>query len=115
MDAKEMIATAVSDARDRLTGLSHRLHAYPEVAWAEERAAAWVAAELADAGFDVEANACGMPTAFIARAGSARCTSASAPNTTPCPAWGTPAGTTSSRPPRSAPGARSPPRPTTWG
>jgi amidohydrolase len=70
MDAKEMIATAVSDARDRLIGLSHRLHAYPEVAWAEERAAAWVAAELADAGFEVEANACGMPTAFIARAGS---------------------------------------------
>jgi amidohydrolase len=70
MDAKEMIATAVSDARDRLIGLSHRLHAYPEVAWAEERAAAWVGAELADAGFQVEANACGMPTAFIARAGS---------------------------------------------
>ena len=37
---------------------------------AEERAAAWVAAELAGAGFDVEANACGLPAAFIARAGS---------------------------------------------
>ena len=46
------------------------MHAHPEVAWAEERAAAWVAAELADAGFDVEANACGLPTAFIARAGN---------------------------------------------
>jgi amidohydrolase len=70
MDAKEMIAAAVSDARDRLTGLSHRLHAHPEIAWAEERAAAWVAAELADGGFDVETNACGLATAFIARAGS---------------------------------------------
>jgi amidohydrolase len=70
MDAKEMIAATVSDARERLTGLSHRLHAHPEVAWAEERAAAWVAAELAGAGFDVEASACGLPTAFIARTGS---------------------------------------------
>ena len=70
MDAKERIAAAVADARDQLIGLSHRLHAYPEVAWAEERAAAWVAADLAEAGFDVEASACGMPTAFIARAGS---------------------------------------------
>jgi amidohydrolase len=70
MDVKERIATAVSDARDQLIGLSHRLHAYPEVAWAEERAAGWVAAELAEAGFDVEASACGMPTALIGRAGS---------------------------------------------
>ena len=70
MDVKDTITEAVAGARERLTGLSHRLHAHPEVAWAEERAAAWVAAELAGAGFDVEANACGLPTAFIARAGT---------------------------------------------
>ena len=70
MDVKDTIAETIAGARERLTGLSHRLHAHPEVAWAEERAAAWVAAELADAGFDVEANACGLPTAFIARAGT---------------------------------------------
>jgi amidohydrolase len=70
MDVKDTIAGTVTGARERLTGLSHRLHAHPEIAWTEERAAAWVAAELADAGFDVEANACGLPTAFIARAGS---------------------------------------------
>ena len=70
MDVKDTIAGTVRGAREQLTGLSHRLHAHPEVAWAEERAAAWVAAELADAGFDVQANACGLPTAFIARAGS---------------------------------------------
>jgi amidohydrolase len=70
VDVKESIAGTVTGARDRLTGLSHRLHAHPEVAWAEERAAAWVAAELADGGFDVEARACGLPTAFIARSGS---------------------------------------------
>jgi amidohydrolase len=70
MDVKESIAGTVTGARDQLTGLSHRLHAHPEVAWAEERAAAWVAAELAGAGFDVQANACGLPTAFIARSGT---------------------------------------------
>jgi amidohydrolase len=70
MDVKESIAGTVTGARDQLIGLSHRLHAHPEIAWAEERAAAWVAAELAGAGFDVEANACGLPTAFIARSGT---------------------------------------------
>jgi len=70
VDVKDTITETIAGARERLTGLSHRLHAHPEVAWAEKRAAAWVAAELADAGFDVEANACGLPTAFIARAGT---------------------------------------------
>ena len=70
MDVKDTIAGTVMGARERLTELSHRLHAHPEVAWSEERAAAWVSAELADAGFDVEAGACGLPTAFIARTGT---------------------------------------------
>ncbi len=70
MDVKESIAGTVTGARDQLIGLSHRLHAHPEIAWAEERAAAWVAAELAGAGFDVQASACGLPTAFIARSGT---------------------------------------------
>ena len=70
MDVKDTITETVAGARERLTGLSHRLHAHPEVAWAEVRAAAWVAAEHADAGFDVEPTACGLPTAFTARAGT---------------------------------------------
>src|SRR5450755_5130835 len=70
MDVKDTIAGTVMGARERLTGLSHRLHAHPEVAWSEEHAAAWVGAELADAGFDVEGGACGLPTAFIARTGT---------------------------------------------
>ena len=70
MDVKDTIAGTVTGARERLTALSHRLHAHPEVAWAEECAAAWVGAELADAGFEVETNACGLPTAFIARTGA---------------------------------------------
>ena len=70
MDVKDTIAGTVTGARERLTTLSHRLHAHPEVAWAEECAAAWVGAELADAGFEVKTNACGLPTAFIARTGT---------------------------------------------
>ena len=69
MDVKDAIAGTIAGARDQLTGLSHRLHAHPETAWTEERAAAWVSAELADSGFDVETGACELPTAFIARAG----------------------------------------------
>ena len=70
MDVKDAIAGTIAGAGDRLTGLSHRLHAHPEIAWTEERAAAWVSAELADAGFDVQTGACELPTAFIARAGN---------------------------------------------
>ena len=70
MDVKDTIAGTVTGAREQLTDLSHRLHTHPEVAWAEERAAAWVGSELADAGFDVETHACGLPTAFIARTGT---------------------------------------------
>jgi amidohydrolase len=70
MDVKDAIAGTIAGARDRLTGLSHQLHAHPETAWHEERAAAWVSAELADAGFDVQTGACELPTAFIARAGT---------------------------------------------
>ena len=70
MHVKDAMAGTITAARDQLTRLSHRLHAHPEVAWTEERAAAWVSAELAGAGFDVEANACGLPTAFLARSGT---------------------------------------------
>ena len=70
MDVKDAIAGTIAGSRDRLTGLSHQLHAHPETAWHEERAAAWVSAELADAGFDVQTGACELPTAFIARAGT---------------------------------------------
>ncbi len=70
MDVKGAIAGTIGGARDRLTGLSHRLHAHPEIAWQETQAAAWVAAELAGGGFDVQTGACDLPTAVIARAGS---------------------------------------------
>ncbi|HKI96214.1 MAG TPA: M20 family metallopeptidase [Gemmatimonadales bacterium] len=70
MDAKTAIRRRVSAEREGLVALSHRIHADPELGWEEEHGSAWVAELLADAGFDVTPNACDLPTAFIARAGS---------------------------------------------
>ncbi len=67
---KEAARTKIDDARDRLVKLSHRIHANPELAFEEERAAAWVAGPLDTAGFSVEPGICDLPTAFVASAGS---------------------------------------------
>ena len=56
--------------RAKLVALSHRIHAHPELAYEEERAAAWMTEYLADAGMAVEAGICEIPTAFAARAGT---------------------------------------------
>jgi amidohydrolase len=64
------IEAAVDSRRAELTALSHRIHAHPEVAWEEERAAGWLGEALAGLGYAVEAGFCGMPTAFRARIGS---------------------------------------------
>ena len=69
-DAKTVSRDTVSAAAGTLVDLSHRVHAHPELNFEEERAAAWVAGVLADGGFDVEAGAAGLPTAFVATAGS---------------------------------------------
>jgi metal-dependent amidase/aminoacylase/carboxypeptidase family protein len=53
-----------------LIDLSHRIHAHPELGFEEEQSSAWLCEALADAGFAVEKNLCGLPTAFRARAGS---------------------------------------------
>lgn len=67
---KEASRAAVTTAAARLVGLSHRLHAHPEVAWEEVRAVSWVGAELSEAGFEVDEGICGLPTAFRATYGS---------------------------------------------
>ena len=98
-----------------MIALSHRIHAHPEIGFEEERAAAWVGESLDGDGFAVESGICGLPTAFLATAGSGPLHSSSAPSTTRCPASATPAATTSSPPPRSAPASLWPPSPTTSG
>jgi amidohydrolase len=67
---KERAASAVARAHDSLIALSHRIHAKPEVGFEEESASRWCAEELAEAGLSVELGVCGLPTAFVATAGS---------------------------------------------
>jgi amidohydrolase len=70
MDAKAGARDRVKHFTRDLLALSHRIHANPELGFEEERAAAWVAGALADAGFSIENGICELPTAFRARKGS---------------------------------------------
>jgi amidohydrolase len=67
---KERTRTLIEDNRDRLVRLSHRIHANPELAFEEERAAAWVAGALDTGGLEVDSGICELPTAFVATAGT---------------------------------------------
>lgn len=70
MDAKAAAREAIESRHAALVDLSHRIHAHPELAFEEEKASAWCAEALVDAGFEVEKPFCGLPTAFRAQAGS---------------------------------------------
>ena len=70
MNAKAGAQERFTQSQDDLLALSHRIHAHPELGFEEEKAAAWIAETLSDAGFRVETGICDMPTAFVARAGS---------------------------------------------
>jgi len=70
MDAKAGARERFDAARDSLIALSHRIHAYPELGFEEERAAAWLSEALSNAGFAVETGICALPTAFVARVGT---------------------------------------------
>ncbi|OUZ12399.1 peptidase M20 [Aeromicrobium sp. PE09-221] len=67
---RERVAAQVRADTERLIALSERLHAHPEIAWQEHRAARWVAEPLADAGFSVTEKYLGLETAFLATYGS---------------------------------------------
>ncbi|HKV19808.1 MAG TPA: M20 family metallopeptidase [Mycobacterium sp.] len=66
----DAVRSVCDDTTGAILALSHDLHAHPEIAWEEVRSCARVAGELADAGFTVEDNFTGLPTAFAARRGS---------------------------------------------
>ena len=69
-DAKEAARERVTQARDELVALSHRIHANPELGFEEEQACAWLCELLEGAGLQVEREVVDLPTAFAARAGS---------------------------------------------
>jgi amidohydrolase len=66
-EVKARIASAVSDARDEIIDLSHRIHASPEPAFEERQAAAWVAEAVARHGYAVEHPAGRLETAVRGR------------------------------------------------
>ncbi|RVU28595.1 M20 family peptidase [Streptomyces antnestii] len=68
--ARETVAAAVQAGRRQLVGLSHGLHAEPETALEEHRAAARIAALMESAGFTVTTGAGGLPTALVATYGT---------------------------------------------
>jgi amidohydrolase len=65
-DMKNKVAAAVDQIADELEGLSHRIHAHPELAFKEEKAAAWLTEFLEKQGAQVERGVGGLPTAFRA-------------------------------------------------
>ncbi|MGH9304625.1 MAG: amidohydrolase [Acidimicrobiales bacterium] len=67
---KAAVADSVSTRTERLVSLSHQIHGLAELAFEEEGSAAACAAELAEAGFELELGAGGLPTAFVATTGS---------------------------------------------
>jgi amidohydrolase len=71
-DVKARAAEAVEAARDEILDLSHRIHANPEPAFEEHRAAAWVAEMLARHGFVVEHPVGSLATAVRGRLAGGR-------------------------------------------
>lgn len=69
-DAKRRAADAVHAWEDRLLAVSHQLHADPEIAFQEHRAAELLATALQDAGFTATVGAFGLPTAIEASYGT---------------------------------------------
>lgn len=67
--AKREAADRVDQLRDDLLEVSHDIHAHPELAYNEVRAAALLCSRLKDAGFVVSEGICGIETAFSAQLG----------------------------------------------
>lgn len=70
MSQPAMAAPAFTDIAERFRATSAEIHANPETAFHERRAAALLTGWLADEGFSVEHGAGGLDTAFIARSSS---------------------------------------------
>ncbi len=68
-DPKLSARELLEEAHPALIGLSHWIHANPEVGFEEDLAAGWVAEWLTTGGFEVETGAAGLPTAVIGRTG----------------------------------------------
>jgi len=70
MTAKDGSTERVRGLERTLLDLSHRIHAHPELAFEEERAAGWLGDAADAAGLTVTRGVAGVPTALVAEAGS---------------------------------------------
>ncbi|MCR2812714.1 amidohydrolase [Microbacterium sp. zg.Y1090] len=70
VELKRWAADAVEDRRGLVVGISRALHADPETAFDEHRAAALLTDALAELGMTVSRGAGGLPTAFTATTGT---------------------------------------------
>jgi amidohydrolase len=70
MDAKTAARETVEANAPALIGLSHRVHAHPELKFEETRSSEWTAGVLADHGLTVDSGICDLPTAFSCRIGT---------------------------------------------
>ncbi len=69
LDAKQIVRERAQRAHSALVGLSHWIHANPELQFAETRASGWVAEWLEKASFEVERGVGGLQTAVVAHFG----------------------------------------------
>lgn len=70
LSARARSRAALSSVQDTVLGLSHSLHAEPELAYEEHRSARKIADVMEAAGFDVTRSAYGLQTALTATHGS---------------------------------------------
>src|SRR3972149_4926264 len=67
---EERVIAGVARRRDELIALSLKIHVNPEIAFEEEKAAAWLGDYLESEGFAVERGICRLATAFRGASGS---------------------------------------------
>jgi len=67
---KEAVRQEIARRQDELVALSLKIHSNPEIAFQEEKAAAWLSELLEASGFRLERGICQIPTAFRAVYGS---------------------------------------------
>lgn len=75
MDAEKLKASAIGEIdarRQQLNELSLRIHANPELAFQEVKAATWLTEYLKENGFSIEQGICGLSTAFRASYGQGK-------------------------------------------
>jgi amidohydrolase len=68
-DPKQSVRELLEEAHPALIGLSHWIHANPEIGYEEHHASDWVSEWLTTAGFEVERGVADAPTALVGRIG----------------------------------------------